>query len=284
VREDTTYDLASVTKSIPLAALTAILIEQEKLSLTDLVRTYLPELHNDHDATIEDMLRYRVRGLQLSKLHLKTFEEIRTHVFEHGFDAKAGERAYTNLPAFLLGVVIERISGESLAALSDKMFFKPLGMEKTTFFPTPSDCAPTEMDDRGEVRGLPHDESAYVFARARRAVGHAGLFSTASDLLRFLSVLLNVGHPVSYMNEEFTKPLIEAAERGLGWEVQASWMGNYATDKTFGKTGFTGTCVCVDRTKSKAFVILSNRTYPHRPTDNTAINTFRRDIAEVVLA
>ncbi|MBI5469722.1 beta-lactamase family protein [Candidatus Kaiserbacteria bacterium] len=279
VREDTTYDLASITKSIPLASLAAILIRAGKLSLTDRVRKYLPELQNDYDATIEDLLHYHVRGPQLSKLHLKTFEEIRTHVFEHGFDGKAGERAYSNLPAFLLGIILERVSGESLAALSHRLLFGPLGMEQTTFFPVASNCAPTEIDDRGEVRGLPHDESTYVFAKVRRAVGHAGLFSTAGDLLKFLSWLLETesiyGHGVS---------IYQAAEQGLGWEIGATWMGSGATDKTFGKTGFTGTSVCVDRAKGKAFAILSNRTYPKRPADNTAINAFRRDIADIVLA
>ena len=274
VQEDTIYDLASVTKSIPLASLAAILVAEGKLSLGTLVREYIPELQNDYGATVEDLLRYRVHGPRLSKLRRKTFEEIRTHVFEHGFSGLPGERAYTNLPPFLLGIILERVTGEALPALSHRMLFGPLGMEKTTFFPNISDCAPTEIDERGEVRGSPHDESAYIFAKARRAVGHAGLFSTAPDLLTFLSNLVNVGHPVSY--------IADAAEGGLGWEVQVPWMGQYAGAKTFGKTGYTGTCVCVDRSKNKAFVVLSNRTYPKRPADNSAINAFRRDIADVI--
>ena len=50
--EETVYDVASITKSIPTAS----------LALLDPVKKYIPELENDFGATIEDLLRYRVRG------------------------------------------------------------------------------------------------------------------------------------------------------------------------------------------------------------------------------
>jgi len=274
VDEDTVYDLASVTKSIPLASLTALYIKEGKLNLSDAVKKYIPELQNDFDATIEDLLLYRVQGSVLSKLPFKTFEELRTHVLETGFSAPPGKSAYTNLPAFLLGIVIERIGEASIAAQADKYFFSPLGMQNTTFFPAATLCAPTEIDGRGSVQGLPHDESAYLFAVKRRSVGHAGLFSTAPDLLLFLEALLTDKY--SY--------IVDAAEKGLGWQVSDSnFMGTYAGPKTFGKTGFTGTSILCDKEKGLALVILSNRTYPKRPSNDEAIFSFRRDIADIVL-
>src|SRR3989344_4230191 len=104
VSESTVYDIASITKSIPTASLTLLFVNQGTLSLADKVKTYVPELQNDHGATIEDLLRYRVRGVQLSRLRYRTFEEVRTHALERGFDAPPGESAYTNLPAFILGL------------------------------------------------------------------------------------------------------------------------------------------------------------------------------------
>src|SRR5690242_5160329 len=59
VREDTVYDLASVTKAIPLAALCSLFIAEGKFALTDLAKKYVPDLEYDHDATIDDLLRYR---------------------------------------------------------------------------------------------------------------------------------------------------------------------------------------------------------------------------------
>lgn len=274
VTEDTVYDLASVTKSIPTASLAATYIAEGKLSVSDTVKTYIPELQNDFGATIEDLLRYRAQGLRLSKLNLATFEEIRTHVFEKGFSSPPGESVYTNLPAYVLGVVLERVGDKSIATQAHERFFGSLKMENTTFFPAKSLCAPTEIDSRGTVQGLPHDESAYLFAIKRRSVGHAGLFSTASDLLAFLQALLLGKYPA----------VVEAAQKGLGWQMNDSnFMGQYAGSKAFGKTGFTGTSIMCDVDRRLALVILSNRTYPKRPQDQSAISAFRRDITDLIL-
>ncbi|MCR4325224.1 MAG: beta-lactamase family protein [Patescibacteria group bacterium] len=272
VRVDTTYDVASVTKSISTASLALQMISERKLRLDEKVAEYLPELQNDYGATITDLLTYRVHGSQLSKLRLRTFEEIRTHVFEKGFDGPPAESVYTNLPAFLLGLVIERVEKSSLPALAHERLFGPLAMTQTTFFPSPSDCAPTEIDERGEVCGLPHDESAYVFARASRAAGHAGLFSTAPDLLNFIGALL----------EGKLRDVVKGAMHGRGWQIKGEFLGAHP-DGRFGKTGFTGTSVVCDMQKGIGLVILSNRTFPKRPPDMTSINAFRRDIADIVL-
>ena len=297
VQEDTLYDLASITKSIPLASLALTLAAENpgrlpgRFNLPGKVVEYLPELQNDHGATIEDLLRYRVTGPRLSQLGFKTFEEIRTYVFEHGFDGPAGDGAYTNLPAFLLGVIVERVTGEILPALANRYFFEPLGMHDTSFFPVvpntsnstgrqnlmcfDNNIAPTEIVDGVEIRGIVHDESARHFARARRAVGHAGLFSTVPDLLDFVEAMLGGKLPL----------VVEGAQRGLGWEVNREWMGSFSSRSglaVFGKTGFTGTSILCDIERKIGLVILSNRTYPHRPPDNSAINAFRRDIADIV--
>lgn len=274
-RKDTVYDLASVTKSIPVASLAAMLESEGKVSLGDKVAKFIPELRNDFGATIEDLLRYRVRGERMSTLKFGTFEEIRTHIFERGFDGPPGESDYTNLPAFLLGIILERAGGEILPALAHKYFFGSLGMNDTTFFPHDIErIASTEIADGKEIRGIVHDESARVFLRARRAVGHAGLFSTAPDLLRFLEALLQGKFPT----------VVDAAKNGLGWQREGELFGSHPRTGVFGKTGFTGTSVVVDRERGIGFAILSNRTYPKRPSDSSAVNSFRADIADLLFS
>ena len=279
VTEKTVFDLASITKSIPTASLVLTFMAGGKLQLPDKVRKYLPELRNDYDATIEDLLRYRVKGVQMSKLKDFSADEIVRHIFLTGFDGPPAGSAYTNLPAFLLGIIIERIGGGLLAALSQEYLFGPLKMPNTTFFPNDGDptsiIAPTEVDERGEVCGMPHDESAYVFAKAGRAVGHAGLFSTVPDLLDFLEALLQGKFPY----------IVAGAQEGLGWQVaDRRFMGSFCRAKTFGKTGFTGTSVVCDMDRGIGLVILSNRTYPKRPTTDEAIFQFRSDISDIILA
>ena len=71
---------------------------------------------------------------------------------------------------------------------------------------------------------------------------------------------------------------------GLGWELhQPRYMGDFCSPNTFGKTGFTGTLAICDIEKEVAYVILTNRIYPKRPADSTAINAFRKAVGEIVL-
>src|SRR3989344_2468411 len=277
VKADTVYDLASITKSIPTSSLALLLIAEGKLTLSDTVKKYLPELENDYDATIEDLLTYRVHGTQLSLLKDKTPDEFIAHVFSHGFDRSRGEQNYTNLPAFLLGLILERVTNESLDALARRHFFEPLGMKNTTFFPRKipyMESVPTEIDEQGDVvYGVPHDESARVFANIGKTVGHAGLFSTAPDLLTFFGALFSGEYQY----------IVAGAEKGLGWQVNdPGFIGQNTRPRIFGKTGFTGTSVACDIECGIAFVILSNRTYPRRPDNSDTINAFRRDIANLV--
>jgi len=277
VTEDTIYDVASITKSIPTASLALSFVAEGRLGLGDTVFRYLPELRSDYGATVEDLLRYRVQGPTLSTLKDKTADELTAYVFAHGFKGPAGKSRYTNLPAFLLGLIVERVGGDTLDALTQKYFFDPLGMKNTAFFPNyrpRRSIAPTEIVDGMEIRGIVHDESARVFARAGLAVGHAGLFSTAPDILKFLEALLQEKYP----------NVLDGAQKGLGWQVNdARFMGRHAHPRTFGKTGFTGTSCVVNAERGVALVILSNRTYPTRPSDGRAIDAFRGDIADVVL-
>jgi len=286
VREDTVYDLASITKSIPVASLALLFIEQGRLRLADKATNYLPALKNDYGVTVEDLLTYRVSGLRLSTLQDQTPDGILRSIFEHGFDGPPGGANYSNLPALLLGIILERVTGNTLDALAQKYFFEPLKMKNTTFFPDvgsyelpTSIIAPTEVVDGKEIRGVVHDESARKFFRAHRAVGQAGLFSTAPDILNFLEALLQGKFP----------DVLSGAQKGLGWQRAESWfMGENFGDGAFGKTGFTGTSVAVDPLRGVALVILSNRTYPTRPPDaastHSAINTFRTDIADICFA
>lgn len=281
VAPETIYDVASVTKSIPLASIVPSFIAEEKLALSDLVRTYIPELRNDHAATIEDLLLYRVQGLRMSELAEYSSKDIVHCVFQAGFTALPGESHYSNLPAFLLGIILERISGKTLDVLAQERIFTPLEMKRTTFFPSrdfnDSDIAPTEMDQAVEIRGIVHDESARIFAREGKAVGHAGLFSTVPDLLVFLRNLLQGNYP----------DIVGRAQKGLGWQLNEGYfMGRRFGPRTFGKTGFTGTSIVCDTDRGIAVVILANRTYPVRSADaaslSSPINIFRRDIADIV--
>jgi beta-N-acetylhexosaminidase len=281
VREDTIYDCASITKSIPTASLVLTLVAEGTITLKDLARTWIPELRNDHAATIEDLLRYRVYGSPMSHIAHLSPRDIERYIFETGFVDVPGEERYSNLPAYLLGIIIERAAGKNIDALARDLFFKPLNM-CNTFFPVQGfrydpmmSVAPTETIETGDVHGIVHDESARAFAHCGSAVGHAGVFSNAIDLSHFAEALLSGSLP----------HIVRGAQMGLGWELnRGTFMGSHFGPRTFGKTGFTGTSFVCDTDRGVALIILSNRTYPTRPEDSHAINSFRAAIAEQILA
>lgn len=299
VTGDTLYDTASITKSIPTASLALQLIDEGKLKLADKLIDYIPEFNNSdrENVLIKHLFTYTLDGYGLASLKGKSAADLYETLFTHDFERRPGTVfKYSNIPAALLGLVIEKVTGDTLDQLADEHFFKPLNMTRSTFYPErfPIDeIVPTESDDwRGLVHGIVHDESAYICKKEGKIVGHAGLFSTAPDILNFLEMLLHQGtfQDKKYFSENIvaqmgTNQIPELNEfTGLGWELnQPRYMGDYCTPHTFGKTGFTGTlCIC-DVEKEIAYVILSNRIFPKRPADSTAINAFRKKIGEIIL-
>lgn len=300
VQEDTIYDVASITKSIPTASLALMLIDQGKLKITDKLIDYIPEFNNSdrEQVLIKHLLTYTLDGYGIGSMKLGSASATLHTLLTQDFGRRPGTVfKYTNIPAALLGLVVEKIMGDTLDTLADVHFFKPLEMQRSTFYPEHFDkqeIVPTEIDHwRGLVHGVVHDESAYDCKKDGKIMGHAGLFSTAPDILNFLEMLLNRGtcKGRTYFSEGIidqmtTNQIPELNEStGLGWELnQPRYMGTFCGPHTFGKTGFTGTLCVGDIEKEIAYVILSNRTFPKRPIDSSAINALRVDIGEIVLS
>ena len=116
-----------------------------------------------------------------------------------------------------------------------------------------------------------HDENANSIGGV---AGHAGLFSTASDLAIFSQMMLNggiYGWKRIFQSEtikDFTKRanLIQGSSRALGWDTPSGKAtgGVYLSESSFGHTGFTGTSLWIDPNKKIIIILLTNRTYPKR--------------------
>jgi CubicO group peptidase (beta-lactamase class C family) len=131
--------------------------------------------------------------------------------------------------------------------------------------------APTEVVDRRPLRGVVHDPTA---RKTGGVAGHAGLFTTASDLARYARMMLQLGElhgarvfkpeTVKLMTSVQTPPEI-SAKRGLGWDIDSAFSGprgDFFPIGSYGHTGWTGGSVWIDPA-SKTFVIfLSNRNHP----------------------
>jgi CubicO group peptidase (beta-lactamase class C family) len=222
---------------------------------------------------------------------------LRAIVTQELVSAPGAGYSYSNTASILLGMVIERTVNQPLPQVADQLFFKPMGMFRTTFFPEhfeKSSVAPTELDPwRGRtIQAEVHDESAWALRRTMVA-GSAGLFSTVPDLLVFVRMLLNSGeHAGTRVLEPETVRLMHANQlghigrtTGLGWELfQPRFMGSRCTPRTFGKTGFTGCSVIMEPEAGFGFVLLSNCTFPRRRPDRMLIDEVRSECADILFA
>jgi len=182
---------------------------------------------------------------------------------------------YSDVNFNLLQAVIEKQSGKSLDKYLDQNFYKPLGLRYLTYLPREKfklrQLVPTSLDDRWrkqKVHGYVHDESAALLGGV---AGNAGQFSNVQDLGVLFQMLLNKG---SYGGRQYLKPktvdLFTQAQyrthRGLGFDTRDGRRppscSTKASAKTYGHTGFTGTCVWVDPKEELIFIFLSNRIAP----------------------
>jgi CubicO group peptidase (beta-lactamase class C family) len=299
VSEDSIFDVASITKAVPVSSLCLLLVDRKKLALSDRVISYIPELtfSGREDVLIRHLLTQTLDfNFRMSLLKDMAPQDILKEIFSRELASSPGSTFnYCNATSILLGIVVERVFGECLSVVADREFFAPLSMARTSFFPesfTRSDIIPTENDPWRSriVRGEVHDESAFVLRKIMVA-GSAGLFTTVPDLLVFCEMLLNSG--VWKGTRYFSDALIDSMQAnqtaslgvstGLGWELnQKRYMGRFCSEKTIGKTGFTGGACIVDIPMKKALVVLSNYTFPSRKPDARAIDAVRSDIADIV--
>jgi len=294
VPERSIYDLASLTKVVGTTTAVMILFDEGKIRLDDRVVQYIPEFTGGAKdvVTIRMLLEHRSglpAGRDLWRL-ASSPEEARAAVISTPLFAPPGKYVeYSDLGADMLGFVVEAVSGEKLDKFLDTRVFAPLGMTDTRFRPDGSlrgRIAPTELNPpRGyPLRGEVHDENAYALGGV---AGHAGLFSTASDLAVFAQMMLNGG---SYNGSRivadstvklFTRRAV--ATRALGWDTCAGKgsCGEYLSSTAYGHTGFTGTSLWIDPEREMFVVLLTNRVHAakaRRPAK--VISDVRADLAD----
>ena len=203
---------------------------------------------------------------------------------------------YSDLGFLLLQRLAEKILNQPIDDFLFQNLYEPLGAYTTGFTPLRrfpvQQIAPTEDDKiyrKTHIAGTVHDERAAMMGGV---AGHAGLFSNATDLAKLGQMLLQEGSYGGYQYFEpetidlFTSKQFDNSRRGLGWDkpVQSDWNSPTslkASPKTFGHTGFTGTCLWVDPEFGLVYIFLSNRVYPDRSAKlNT--NNIRSRIQDVV--
>ena len=281
INERTMFDLASLTKVIATTSAVMRLLDQKKLSLDDPVGNYLPQFAEGPRSaiTIRHLLTHTSGLAPFLKLYdvATTPQAALDTIYASKLIASPGDTTiYSDLGMITLAKVVEKIAGAPLDAYMHREFFEPLGMRNTMFNPPESlwqEVAPTEMDTVWRmrlVRGTVHDERSALLGGV---AGHAGLFSTASDLAVFMQMLLNGGTYGGrrYFSEAtvnlFTQRHGTSGTRALGWDTRSatgSSAGSLFSMSSFGHTGFTGTSIWADPDRKLCVIFFTNRVYPTR--------------------
>ena len=297
VEADSIFDLASLTKVVATTTMAMILYERGLLDLEMPVIGILPEFQSEDsrrkDISFRQLLAHSSGLPAYERLFLrsKSRDELLHEAFSVPLKHNPGSRAeYSDVGFILLGVALERISGEPLDRFCQREIFGPLGMSHTGYnppalskpkiLPTADDLTFRKRIIQGEVQ----DENASVMGGV---APHAGLFATASDLTTFANAMLNGGAPVvrSETLGLFTRREEAPAgtSRALGWDTPSSpsQSGKYFSPSSFGHLGYTGTSLWIDPERQISVTLLTNRTWPD--CANQAIKEVRPAFHDAVM-
>lgn len=181
-------EIASLYKQFTAASI-LLLAEQGKLSLDDDIRRYLPELPSYfRSVAIRDLLHHRSGTRDMFSLMSLAGKDAAVASTEdggaafkryavtlitrqHATNFPPGDQfQYSNSGYFLLGLIVERVSGMDLSAFEETHIGRPLGMTHTNFHNTTRRLGPLLA-------------TGYSAAGAATPIGKGGMYSTVEDLL-----------------------------------------------------------------------------------------------------
>ena len=282
VSDRTLFDLASLTKLFT-GLLTMRLWEEGRLDLTRPVTDYAPQYRYLSDMPVEKVLGFEIGLTTPERIDTqKTPEAAKQQLWA----VQPGEirgRAYSDIHAMVIRDVIEGAAQSGYGAELTRCILRPLEMAET-FLHVPEERRMDCISCRGEHRieqgkhilrtdaqpGIPHDPKAAKLYP--EIMGHAGLFSTQGDMVKFaqgvlreqviskmtirkmarnrtgfrradgtyqqyLGALCYVKHPVQYFSE----------------------IPAYESDEAIGLAGFTGQHMSIDIGTGVFTLFLGNR-------------------------
>ncbi|MFN2565330.1 MAG: serine hydrolase domain-containing protein [Gemmatimonadaceae bacterium] len=292
--EHTLWDLASLTKVVGMTSAMMQLVEAGQVDLDAPAQRYVPEWTGPGKAqvTVRHLLTH-TSGLPAFRRYdtlTTNADSIAIFLMTEPLDTLPGARmVYSDIGAYVLGRIVERVSGRTLDRYLEERLFRPLGMRETMYLPPRelvSRVAPTEIDSiRGKIRGAVHDPRAFYLGGVS---AHAGLFGSAHDLARFAQMYLNGGElgRVRVFRPETIELFSsrQVADRALGWQKPSGTnsAGRLMSERAFGHTGFTGTSIWIDPAQDIFVILLSNRVNP--TSVNPRIGPVRVDLADAAMS
>jgi len=256
------FYLASLAKQFTAMGI-MMLVEEKKISYEDKISRFFPTIppvyknitvHQllTHTSGIKDYFKLGVLKPGLRNIDVyKALFDVRQLDFEPGLKYK-----YSNSGYVLLAMIIQNTSGEFYENFMETRIFEPLGM-KHSFVYTERTAVPIAV--RGYTAKLkPNDYNLYTY-------GDGGVFSTASDLLKWHYALQNNTLVSSEsLLEAYTPVELANGQRrryGYGWEIGNNLYGKLV----FHTGGLAGYRTYIERQlgSSNVIILLTNTSNEH---------------------
>ncbi len=314
VTTDTLFDLASVTKPLSTALLTAIAIESGELA-ADARLGDVPGFAERPDRAaipIRDVLLHRAgfpawlpfaqRMVPENGIETAGSDGARADTLSIAMGAPLKgtpgvDIVYSDVGYIVLGMALEKVGGAGLADLFHDRIADPARLERTCFMPIVPVAGPVEPSCRGiaatawcpirrrVMQGEVHDDNAWYLGGA---AGHAGLFSTVSETADLVDLwIAAISGRSGLVGCETARDFVfaDAGDPGVrrtpGFDrpsPQGSNAGDLCPAGTVGHLGFTGTSFWFDRDSGASVVLLTNRTNPEMYGRRTEITAMRRAV------
>lgn len=282
---ETSFDAASITKIIATTAILMRLRDENQVMLDDKAAAYLPLWASNEKSliTIKDLLQHRSGLNEWAPLYLQYQDQDQERV--HEFIAQSPlkyqvglSRRYSDLGFMTLGKIIEVIANKPLDAVFAEMIADPLQLNSTRYSKpvSPENVAISSLGDRFE-RQMVLTQSPYpidfeipadfhwreywlsgevndgnAFKTFGSISGHAGLFTSVPDMVKFGELLLS---PNEFFSEEVLSEFLTPSPD----PIQLSGFRTWDDGTYFGHTGFTGMALAVNSRSSEVIAIGSNR-------------------------
>ncbi len=192
---NTLYDIASLTK-VFTSVLIYMAYEENKISLEDTIYNIDNNFINLKEVKIIDLLSHNQNILTNKYLgNINSKEDFYNTLYTAY--VKDNIPTYVDAHYIILGILLEEIYNKSYDKLCQEKIFDVLGMKNTTFNPKKELCASNNYEHiNGKIidniyPGLVHDPKARSAKKYGLNLGHASIFTTGKDLLKFLETFLN---------------------------------------------------------------------------------------------
>jgi len=193
--KETKYRIGSISKTFT-AVLVFKAIEENKLSLTETIDSFFPEIKNATKITIADLLQHR-SGIHSFTDDMDKYLSYHTQAksekemvkiiaaYDNDFEPNT-QAAYSNSNYLLLSYILEEIYDKTFAQILEEKLCEPLGLESTYF-------SKNLAIEQNEAYSYQFDKEWKVLPQTDGTIGlgAGSLVSTTSDLIQFSKALFD---------------------------------------------------------------------------------------------